>query len=236
MKKTNILEPLGLDKKTENVYRALLFLADATANDIAKRADIKRTSVYHVLEGLMYMGIVSSYTSRGTKRFFAENPKKLKLFFEQKLILAERIIPELQKEAHETRGDLQVRIYEGRKALKTISEEALEAENKYVLSVGSSKKLVEFLGGKFGYGERRRKRGIVARSLRFPGDDPVTNRKLQDIRYLPKEFEFPGFIIIYDQNVGVILYESVGRGFVIKSRAFSKMAQNIFEMLWHSVR
>lgn len=232
----NILKPLGFDEKTEKVYRSLLSLADATAQRIAKESGIKRTSVYHILEHLIEMGAVSFYAQRGVRRFVAENPQKLKSYFEQKVILASRIIPELQKDIQESKDRLQIRILEGREAIKSISEEALETEDKTILSIGSSKKLVEFLGGKYGFGERRRKRGIVARSLRFEGDEQSTDIRFQKMRFLPKEYEFPGFFLIYHHTVGIMLFDGIGYGCVIRSKLFSKMMRSIFEILWLQAR
>src|SRR3989344_7489234 len=103
MKKNFLLQPVGLDKKTEVIYRALLSLADAPVSAIARRAGIKRTSAYHILENLISMGLATSYRGRGVRRFAAEHPSKLKTFFERQAIIAERLIPELEKEILKSR-------------------------------------------------------------------------------------------------------------------------------------
>lgn len=232
MKKSRLLQPLGFDEKTEKIYRTLLALADAPVSKIAKGAGLKRTSVYHILENLVAMGIVSSYTSRGTRHYFAESPRKIKSFFEQKMILAERLLPLLREDIDEGRRRTNIRVFEGREGVKSISEESLEVKEKAVLSLGSSERFLEFVGGKHGYGERRRKKGIFVRALRFEGDEKGTNPKFHEIKFLPKEFDFPGFIIIFDKKVGIILFEGEGLGFIVESEKFSRMAKSIFEALW----
>lgn len=232
MQKGYLLKNLGFDEKTEKVYRALLSLADAPAFKIAKEAGIKRTSAYHILENLIGMGLVSTYKNRGVKRYFAENPQKIKSFFEQKIILAERLIPELQKEINKSKSDLKIRIFEGKEALKTISEEALEAKEKTIYSIGSSQKLLEFLGGKYGYGKRRREKNIFAKSIRLEGDEPSTNPKLHQVKFLPKDFDFPGYIIIFDDNIGVILFDGNGFGFIVKNNSFAKIIKLFFDSFW----
>src|SRR3989338_736422 len=117
-----MLEQLGLDKKTEKVYRALLKLADSPATRVAKEAGLKRTSVYHILENLLQMGLASAYTHRGVKRYAAENPQKLKSYFEEKMILAGRLIPLLQREAMGKAKKINVRFFEGQNGLKRMSE------------------------------------------------------------------------------------------------------------------
>lgn len=229
-----MLEQLGLDQKEEGVYRALLRLADASAAKIAKESGLKRTSVYHILENLMSMGLVSTYIQHSTKRYAAENPTKLKSFFEQKMILAERLTTILQKEIEKSPGRVNIRFFEGQTGLRSISEEALEAKEKKILTIGSSRLLLRFLGGKYGFGERRRKRGIIMKSLRMIGDEPSINPRFHQVKYLPRGFDFPGYIQIFDDKVGIIIFDGKGFGFVITSEAFTKMAKSIFEILWQT--
>lgn len=231
-----MLEQLGLDKKEEKVYRALLRLADSPAAKIAKEAGLKRTSAYHILENLIKIGLISTYEYRGVQRYAAESPSKLKAHFEEKLILVERIIPFLQKEATKDVKKINIRFFEGEKGLRNMSAEALETKEKRILTIGSSKMLLKFLGGKHGFGERRRKKGVSMKSLRFPGDETSTNPKLHQVKYLPATFQFPGYIQIFDNKVGVFLFENNGAGFCITSNAFSKMARSIFEILWQNAQ
>lgn len=232
MKKQNILQSIGLDTKTEGVYRALLRLADATAFRIAKESGLKRTSVYHILGTLAEMGLASTYTSRGVTHYAAEHPQKIKSFFEEKMILAERLIPELQREINKGRGAVSIRLLEGAEGIKTISAEILASKEKMIFSIGSSKKYLEFVGGKFGYGERRRKLGIMTRAIRLVGDEAGTNSKLQQVRIAPKGFEFPAFVTIYGKHVGVVLFEGSGYGFVITSGSFAIAMRIFFEAVW----
>src|SRR3989344_7536547 len=139
MKNNHLLQSLGFDAKAEEVYRALLSLADAPAAAIAKRAGVKRTSAYHVLEKLIDMGLVSSYTSRGTHRFYAEHPSRLKKFFEERAIIADRILPELQKDAQRSSRQTSIRFVEGVAGIRGISEESLECKEQVILTIGSSK-------------------------------------------------------------------------------------------------
>ncbi|OGZ14001.1 MAG: hypothetical protein A3J08_03720 [Candidatus Lloydbacteria bacterium RIFCSPLOWO2_02_FULL_51_11] len=232
----NILEPLGFDSKTEQAYRALIRLADAPAYRVAKESGIKRTTIYHVLENLVSQGLASAYTARGVRRYVAESPHKLKNFFEQKTILAERIIPLLLEETHKQGALFKLGFLEGKEALRGLSEEALEAKEKNILSIGSSRGLVAFLGGKYGYGKRRRERGIRTRALRLKGDEESTHSALTQIRFLPKTTELPGHILIFDNTVGVILFEGNGYGFVVRSKAFTRVMRSLFETLWQTAR
>lgn len=228
-----LLENLGIEEKTEHVYRALLSLGDATVFRIAKKTGIKRTSIYHTLEKLTSMGIVSTYTHRGAKRFVAESPNKLKAFFEEKMILAERAIPMLLEETRKGSGTINIRMFEGKEGIKSISEEILEVKEKRVLSLGSVTRLLESTGGKFGYGERRRKKGIFSQSLRYKYDpQSIHPNRLHEIRILPDDFEFPGYILIFDNKTAIIFFEENNTNVIITSDSFSRMMKSIFSFLW----
>lgn len=232
MSKNNLLNFLGFDEKTERVYRALLYLADAPATRIAEETGLIRTSVYHILEHLINMGLVSTSVHRGVKRFIAENPNKIRSYFEQRLILTERIIPELKKEVSKTFSNFEIKVYRGKESIKSITEDALDAKEKVILSIGSSKKFLEFIGGKFGYGHRRRMKGILARSIRIEGDEPITNPRLNQTKFIDKNTDFPGYILIYDNKVCIIMFEKNGLAFVMENQSFSKMAKSLFELIW----
>lgn len=118
MKKLTVATELGFDEKMERVYRALLSLADAPASMLARRSGVKRTSTYHVLQSLISMGLATSYIERGRRRFVAENPAKIKTFFERQAILAERLIPEFEKEIRKRNTSYSVRIFEGKEAIR----------------------------------------------------------------------------------------------------------------------
>lgn len=234
MKTPYILKSLGFDEKQERVYRTLLSLGDAPATRIAKQAGMKRTSVYYVLEELVKMGLISTYVERGTTRYFAEHPRHLKAFFEEKALMAERFIPLLQKESSMKHSIAQVQVFEGINGVKAISNIVLQLKDTIILSLGSSKRLMEITEGTFGYGARRRQQKIFSRSLRFKEDNPRNDpARFNDIRILPDTFEFPGYLTIFDNSVSIIPFEEPPRGILISDPACAKMMRSTFEILWN---
>ncbi|MGB2791347.1 MAG: helix-turn-helix domain-containing protein, partial [Candidatus Moraniibacteriota bacterium] len=87
------LQEIGLQEKEARVYIAMLELGRATAQDIAKKADVNRATTYFVMENLMKKGLASA-VDEGTKQYFLpEDPSQLEAIFEKK-----RIEFEAQKE------------------------------------------------------------------------------------------------------------------------------------------
>jgi len=233
MKKTSLFERFGLDKKTEQIYRALLALADAPASAIAKRAGIKRTSAYHILGNLADMGLVTSYRESGVERFVAQHPSMLKTYFERQAILAERLIPELEAEIAKSRTPLLVEVFEGKEAIQHMTESVFKAKEKTVWSIGSTKKLLEFIGGKYGFGKRRRAAGIFEYALRYRADDVRNNpASFHKARLLPDSFAFPGKVTIFDSTICIVPFSEPPRGIQITDPAFAQMMRSMFDLLW----
>lgn len=78
------LKKIGLSENEAEVYIALLELGSATAQEIAAKSGIKRTTIYVQIEALMKMGLVTSFEKEMSKGkapktyFRAEDPEHLK--------------------------------------------------------------------------------------------------------------------------------------------------------------
>ena len=68
------LTEFGLSEKEAKVYLALLELEVATATEIAKNSNIKRSSTYVVLESLKEKGLVGTTEEKRIQRFVASSP------------------------------------------------------------------------------------------------------------------------------------------------------------------
>lgn len=229
----NKLAEIGLDTKTETIYRSLLSLGDAPVSRIARVAGIPRTSAYHTLKNLAKSGLVSEYSASGVQRFVAEHPQKLRDLFERQMIIAERLIPDLEAEIRKNRSGTSVRLFEGIDGVRALTEEALKTKSKIVYSIGSSRDLLALLGGKYGFGARRRKQGIRAKVLRFAHDVNPKNTNSEEKRILPDSFSFPGFVLIFDSRVAVIPFQKPAVGVLIENTLIADMWRSIFDMLWH---
>ena len=78
------LKQLGLQEKEIKVYLVILKLGSLPAQMIASETDIKRTTVYLVLEKLKKIGLVGEIIEKNKKLFFAEKPEKLLKIARQK--------------------------------------------------------------------------------------------------------------------------------------------------------
>lgn len=237
------LESLGLDKNDQKVYLAIYALADAPASLIAQKAGVKRTTAYTILEKLKKMGLVSSYRTKSSIRYFAENPNKIRQFLEERITtFNERVLPELRALGEIPRSTPRIRVFEGEKGLQSILNEALECEEKIIYSMGSYKKYKEAVKTGFVFTERRVAKGILSKALRTkeeikafkPGYIDIQKEELREVRWLPSTVDLDGYIMIWDNKTAFISGKDELFGFIIESNDFSKSMKKIFDSFWNS--
>lgn len=124
------LQEIGLSEKEAQIYLALLQVDKDSIQDIAKKTNINRTTVYPVLESLNKKGLVSEVPDGKKTLYQAAAPERLETFVErQKVLLAEKskrlkdIIPEL-KGIQRTEGERPIiKFFEGRDGVVSAYEE-----------------------------------------------------------------------------------------------------------------
>jgi HTH-type transcriptional regulator, sugar sensing transcriptional regulator len=231
------LGQFGLDHKEDDVYLALLQLGASGATEIARKAGIKRTTVYDVLTNLRMKGLVSEVIKNKKRIFVAEDPQKLdKLIDEKKDILAE-IMPML-KSMHNTKGTKpKVSYYEGDDGLKEVYWKTLEG-TKEILGI-VPKDAFDYLGEKFAVKYIRKRSDLKIESrvispetekmIDFKKKDNKLNRETRLIS--KKEFPFSTEINIGNNKVAFMSFEEK-MGVIVESTAIAENMRLLFELAW----
>lgn len=233
------LQSLGLNDKEQKVYVSLLKMGDALVSGIAKRAGTKRTTTYHILENLIERGLVSSYQERGTRRFVAETPSRMKGILEGQISALEKYLPQLQSFYNLAKPELKIKLFEGQEGVRQVSEDILNCKKKIVCSLGSIEDVKGSLGRSIRFARRRAAGKIFSKNLRMKSEISLDyikkqTEELREVRFLPSEIEFPGMIFIYDNKISFISSEEEGGGFIIESEDFSRAIKSMFEFLWQA--
>lgn len=234
----NFLKSIGLNEKDQKVYLSLLELTDAPVSNIARKTGLERTTTYHHLKKLLKLGLVSTYTSKNTKRFSAENPNKIRGIFEENLLMIEKYLPELQK-IPITRNTVSLKLFEGEDGKKQLAEEELVAKEKLVRSIGSLKDMRESTIRRHTFTKRRVKNNIFSKWLlsednKFEkGFLENQEKDMREIRTLPKGVSMRGIMFIFDNKISVLTSnEEQAVGFLIESESLSETLKSMFDMLW----
>lgn len=125
----NDLLKFGLDQKESQIYLALLELGEAGVLHIAQKSNVKRTSVYHIMENLRKRGLVGTTTVKKKKLYFAQSPKKLAHELDEKKSALEKMMPELLSLSNLIEKKPKIQYFDGIGGIKTILEDELSTSN-----------------------------------------------------------------------------------------------------------
>jgi len=117
----------GLSEKEAKLYLALLELEIASVSELAKTANINRSSTYVVLESLKNKGLVGVSEDKKVQRYIAISPEMLLQEAKDRANKAEEmknnisnIVPELKALFKDTKQKPKIKVYEGKEAVKQI--------------------------------------------------------------------------------------------------------------------
>lgn len=236
----SILKELGLNKNKGIVYMAALVVGYGTAQDIAKKARLPRTTVHEILQQLVSMGLVGFINKGERKRFYnVEPPAKLRTLLKEKERLLETALPALFSLMNKKGMRPQFLFFEGSEGIKTVFEDTLTVHNKLLLGILSMEDLYHVPGKDYmdEYVKRRVETGIHLRVIRSERKEveetwPTSVKEHRELHYAPTETIFPMTVYIYDNKVGIIGTEKETFGMIIESNEFSQTLRNLFETMW----
>lgn len=244
-----ILETLGLTKEEAQIYLAGLELGETSVQNLAKKAGIKRPTVYKILEKLVEKGMFYQ-TFKGKKRFFnAENPDKLKASLRQKEMDFSRILPELRSIYNVSDTKPKVKFYEGVVGAISVYEDTLNylEEGGEMLSYTSIEKLFELFPKDYAeeYFKKRTEKNITAKIIAVDSEESRewkrnAEKERREILLVPEDqnvfFGFFGDTEIYGDKVALISYRENFMAVVIESREIANMQRFIFNLAWEKLK
>ena len=141
MKKViDYLQKLGLSELEAKLYSGLLETGTTTVMELANHVGIKRITAHFNVERLIEMGLVSETRKGARRQIVAEDPDKIKTLIERR----ENDLDSLKKDlpgiltfvtqmspAHKDQDRVEVRYYEGKKAVDMVYQETLKFDEVY---------------------------------------------------------------------------------------------------------
>lgn len=247
-----IFQRLNCSDTQAKVYHLLLELGPSIASMLAKRANIKRVTVYGALEGLVLKGIVETYKKNNVSYYQACDPEVivnlLDLQFEEEkrfISRARKTIQQMKKKREKTTKKIievknVLRYYEGQEAVKSLIQENLSLPQKMQYCIGLSGYHALQIGGEWNsYIRHRVKKGMKVLSIQANtkegrGYQKRDSKELRETRLVPKEKcpEHGELNIIGDH---IILYTSSEKetlGVKIVNKKIAHILKKLFELAW----
>ncbi|MBW2966740.1 hypothetical protein KY342_06575 [Candidatus Woesearchaeota archaeon] len=231
------LKEFGLTDKEIKVYLALLKLGTALVQDIAKKAGTYRTYTYEILKSLKEKGLVSYVIKSGKQYFEVAEPEKLLNILKEKEGKIGKIMPDLKKIYKSAVEKPKIEFYEGKEGLKTILDDLIRTR-KEILVYCSTRKQLQLLRFYFPNFIRRRVKAkirtkvITERSKEAIEIHKKDKEELREMKFLPKDMEFPTSTNIYGNKVAILSLEKDIVGIIIESESITNSQRMVFDLLW----
>ncbi len=232
-----ILKEYGLEDAEAALYLASLKLGESGMSELAKEAQIKRTSAYVIFQSLETKGLMGSFKMRGRHKFVATSPDLLISQTEKELQDLKLILPQLNSLTHKKDQRPQITYYEGKAGYFLASEESLSMVNSTVYHIGSISETHKVVGEEWDlnyYIPSRLKKRVRFKALYFKSQMPPSFLKsnhselLREVRYLPEAHIFNTSKLIYGNKVAIFSSKKELITVIIESSDIADSERKIF--------
>lgn len=208
-----LLASLNISESQAAVYVAALELGVANMQQLALKADVKRTSIYNFIEEMKARGFIVEITKRKRTMYSAVAPEQLVEIEKTRLAELEHAIPELRAIQNDSRTKPRVTFYEGVEGIKEVYADILK-DKKEIIAFEDLENMKKVLPDSFynWFPPERARRDIPIKSILR---DSAEARKITqyDIRLLRetkflKADDWKTEINIYGDKVALMSYRA----------------------------
>ncbi len=247
---TEYLQKVGLSEIEAKLYSGLLETGQTTIMELARHVDVKRITAHFNIERLIEMGLVVE-TRKGSKRYIlAEDPNRIMALLDQqesKIADLRNQFPsftsamnEITKKGATDMSDVGILYYEGEQGFRNVCQRSLELARKEVRFISDLSEWHKVYTEEYDqehYIPLRLERNLQLKML-VPESaeehyETTENKKLdREIRAIPGAFSFKTTMIIYGQEVSILLSVRPYSAVVIQNAEVAKTFKLLFEQLW----
>ncbi len=235
-----VLEDLGLSANEARVYLAGISLGPTTVDLISKNSDVKRTTVYPVIEQLKKKGLVSVHMQGFKKLYHTEKPEKLESILELRRAKFQKHLPDLNSLYKIENGAGVIGYHEGKDAIKNLYWSLLDTlkpgDFYDVISLGKSS-FETFKDWFPEFVSARAKLNLHVKVL-YP-DVPWAreHKRLEalhkiSVRWLPSGVKFVSNLTITPNRAFIHNFDDPMIGIVIENKNTIQVFQQMFEVMW----
>jgi len=124
------LKELGFSSNEVKVYLSLTKLGEARASDIAKKAELSRTTTISILERLVEENLITTHKYRGIIYYWIESPRIIKEVYENKVKVADGLCQFLSDLYRSEAKFPYAEVYDTRNAIRAFTEKLLLSTEK----------------------------------------------------------------------------------------------------------
>lgn len=231
------LSKIGLSPKEAKIYLALLENGPLFLQQIAKESEIKRTTLYAIIEKMINEDVVGVEIKKKRKKYFAKNPEGLLWHLREQKNFLEALMPQLQTLFTKQTAGTRIQVYDTIGGLQKTLEEIinLNPNKEEILTIEGDIERAINIGFDF-WKEllaKKKKLGIPSRTI-IPSETKDEfiirehNIQIRTSNFL-KDFKIMLYLF---SNKTLIIIPSETLSIVIENKKIKESLANIFEILW----
>ena len=147
MELSEVLKSIGLDEKETGTYMAVLELGTGSVYSIAKKAELKRPSVYRILDQLKQKGLVATVPRIKKQLYSAESPEQILSELQRKANVMKNSLPSFLAFYNTNKEKPQVQLFEGKEAVRQIYQKIYNGSEVWFF--GSIREVTSFYPEEF---------------------------------------------------------------------------------------
>ncbi|MCB9809124.1 helix-turn-helix domain-containing protein [Candidatus Nomurabacteria bacterium] len=247
MNKKELLQSLRFYGFTDNesvIFLSLLEILEGTVTDIAKRANLPRSTVQSVIEKLREKGFVESFRKNKILNYTTVSLNKLITDLREKEEIIEKTLPSLRQIVNAAKSESSIQAIYGLSNIKAIFTDMLDMYRgglRNVYAISNLSKLEEALPRFFPAWALKEAVYPVDIQMLVPEESVVHPHTLKNprmsIKRIPQEYSFPGDMTIIGSKVIFFhLDKKNPHAFIIDSQEVADMQKSIFGFLWDCSR
>ena len=235
-----VLEQLGLSRNETKVYLTLLEMGITNVGKIAEKSKLYRPNIYDAIERLKRKGLVNYITKENKKHYQASHPEHLVNLIQQKEALLKNILPQLQLSHDLSNRRVDVRIFEGMPAIRSLKRNMVEKKQD-IFSLGVPKESIQMNGSDFQEGLHNRRiankvnhwhlyNSDVRERAKYTAQMPLTHSRVMEQNY-PVNTKICG-----DEVIITMYAADPPISVAIKNEDIAKAYLNYFWILWEQAK
>ncbi|MBU0707292.1 helix-turn-helix domain-containing protein [Patescibacteria group bacterium] len=238
MNPAQALKSIGLNEKESAVYLACLELGQDTVSSIAKKATLKRPTVYLILDSLIVKGLINSVTRGKRTLYGAEGPKKLFGLIAKQERALKTVLPLLEAIDNSRHEKPKIRFYEGEEGLYTIYNEVYASkEIRYWGSIAAIDAKHKDLYELFMKVSSTKKPRVYDLLSDTPLDRAYSKKVIRpgyQIRFFPKEDVISVDSALFDNKLSMSAFGDDPHGLIIESQPIVNSFRCLWDLAWKS--
>ncbi|MFA5022075.1 MAG: helix-turn-helix domain-containing protein [Patescibacteria group bacterium] len=238
-----LLSQLGFSQNESKVYLAALESGLASAQNIAQKAGLQRTTTYSVLSALVSRGVVAKTKVKGKSRFLAESPDKLLYLLSELQAKLKKALPQLEAVYNKSEIKPKILFYEGDYAIQKVYDDTLAERPPEILEWNTNAYFANpYVDKDYVYLGKRVALNIHAKRIAEKGSFWETRHKKKDEAELSQTIIVPKEMLssqievnIYNNKIAFMNYAE-SMSVIIESKAIAQAMKQIYELSWRGAK